>query len=297
MKHYKSYNLIFISTFIDRKNIDNLINTVTENNQTLSILFIIVNQTKSELILPSSTHIDFHQINKERLSLSKARNIGINYLTENNIQFEHIMFPDDDTTFSDVFFDRYKDYISSDENYLIDVYCFGSNNLFKQLKYPEGEFLNRYNFEAAMSVNMIINYKTFMQVGLFDERLGVGAKYGAGEDTDYFIRASDSIVHGFIFTKVLYNFHPSSSNKFSKMKLQHIINKYTNYGNGVIFMLCKHKMYLEAFNICFRAIGGALVAFYKLKFNLFLAYIIAFFSRLSMFIKCIIHSKRLFKHA
>lgn len=297
MKHHKSYNIIFISTFIDRKNINNLIGTVTDNNQTLSILFIIVNQTKSELILPLSAFIDFHQINVERLSLSKARNIGINYLTKNNIQFEHIMFPDDDTTFSDVFFDRYKDYISSDENYLIDVYCFGSSNLFKPLKYPEGEFLNRYNFEAAMSVNMIINYNTFIQVGIFDERLGVGAKYGAGEDADYFIRATDSTVHGFIFTKVLFNFHPSSSNKFSKMKLQRIINKYTNYGNGAIFMLCKHKMYLEAFKICFRAIGGALVAFYKLNFNLFLAYFIAFFSRLSMFFKCIIYYKRLFKHA
>tara|TARA_R110002050_G_scaffold237905_1_gene374011 strand:+ start:22572 stop:23465 length:894 start_codon:yes stop_codon:yes gene_type:complete len=297
MERHKSYNTVFISTFIDRKNIDHLIRTALDNNQTLSILFIIVNQTKSELILPSSTHIDFLQINTERLSLSKARNIGINYLLKNEINFEHIMFPDDDTTFSNVFFDRYKDYINSDENYLIDVYCFRSSNLFKPVKYVEGEFLNRRNFEAAMSVNMIINYKTFVQVGIFDERLGVGAKYGAGEDADYYIRACDFSHHRFIYIKTLFNFHPSSSNKFSKMKLKQIINKYTTYGNGAIFMLCKHKMYFEAFKICFRAIGGVIVALCKLNFKLFIAYGFAFFSRLSMFVKCIIYSKRLFKHA
>lgn len=296
MKISNTYNIVFISTFIDIKNIDSLIDSVIKNNQELSICFIIINQTKSQLNLPSSSLIDFCQINTERLSLSKARNTGINYLMQQKIQFEHIMFPDDDTTFSDAFFDRFKDYISLDENYLIDVYCFGSTNLFKPLKYLECEFLNKYNFDAAMSVNMVINYKTFLKVGIFDERLGIGAKYGAGEDADYFIRASDSTAHGFIFTKVLFNFHPSSSNKFSKMKLQHIINKYINYGDGAIFMLCKHKMYFEAFKICFRAIGGALVAFYKLNFKLFLAYFIAFFSRLLMFVKCIINSKQLLKH-
>jgi hypothetical protein len=290
MEHQKSYNIVFISTFIDRKNIDNLISTVTENNQTLSILFIIINQTKIELIIPSSTIIAFHQINTERISLSKARNIGINYILQNNIQFEHIMFPDDDTTFSDVFFNRYSDYINSNENYLIDVYCFGTDSLFKPLKYLEGEFLNRYNFEAAMSVNMIINYKTFKQVGIFDERLGVGAIYGAGEDGDYYIRCC-YYASRFIYTKQLFNYHPASNVLFRKLAMKQLINRYNNYGRGVVYMLCKHHLYNSALIICIRAIGGALKSIFIADFKLFCAYTISFFSRIRIFIFCYFKKK------
>jgi hypothetical protein len=281
----KLYDIVFVSTFIDRKNIDHLIWTVVDNNQILSIFFIIINQTKSELILPSSTLIDFHQINTERLSLSKARNIGINYLMQNNIHFEHIMFPDDDTTFSDIFFNRYKDYISSNENYLIDVYCFGSNNLFKPLKHIEGEFLNKKNFDAAMSVNMIISYKTLMQVGIFDERLGVGADYGAGEDGDYYIRCCNYATK-FIYTKQLFNYHPASKDLFRTLTLKQIINRYNSYGRGVVFMLCKHHLYGEALIVCIRAIGGAIKSIFTFDLKLFCAYIITFISRLRMLTFC-----------
>lgn len=37
-----------------------------------------------------------------------------------------------------------------------------------------------------MSVNLIICQSIFMQVGDFDENMGVGAIYGAAEDSDYF---------------------------------------------------------------------------------------------------------------
>src|SRR5665647_3322902 len=285
-------DLVFISTFIDKQNIDSLINTVIINNQGLSVFFIIINQTKSEVAFPFSSLVDFHQINTERLSLSKARNTAINYLIKNKIDFEHVMYPDDDTTFSDTFFTQYKEHIKADKNYLIDVYCAGSKKLFKQINHKNGDVLYGINYDSAISVNMIINYKTFFSVGMFDERIGVGAKYGAGEDADYFIRACNVSRHGFIYTNLIYNFHPSSTNKFSKLKLKQTINNYINYGNGAIFMLCKHKMYFEALKTCFRSLGGAVVYFCKFNLKLTIAYSLAFFSRFLMFFKCLIYSKR-----
>lgn len=292
MEYHHSYNLVFISTFINRNNIDKLIGTVLESNHDLSIFFIIVNQTKTKLVLHSSPLIDFYQINTERLSLSKARNVGINYLLKNSIHFKHIMFPDDDTSFSDIFFSKYKEYIKDEENYLIDVYCFGTDKLFKPNNFKNGDVLLRENHSSVMSVNMIINYRTFYLVGLFDERMGAGAKYGSGEDGDYYIRACDISMHGFIYNKMIFNFHPSSENKFLKMSLYQTIKTYVNYGNGAIFVLCKHKMYFVAFKICFLAIGGALISFCKLDMKLFVAYSTAFFSRLIMFLKCLICFKR-----
>lgn len=291
------YNLVFITTFIDRNNIYNLIDSVVDNNNNISIFFILINQTNSNLVLLNSSHVNFNQINVERVSLSEARNIGVKYLLDNNIRFSHIMFPDDDTTFSNTFFIRYKWYVKENQNYLIDVYCFGSNKLFKQNNYNNGDKLFRNNYEVAMSVNMIINYNTFVLIGLFDERMGIGAIYGAGEDGDYYIRACNTSLHGFIFVKNIYNFHPSSTNKFQKLGLSHTINKYVNYGNGAIFMLCKHKMYMMAIKTCFRAIGGAIFSLYKFDFKLFVAFGIAFFSRLLMFSKCIIFFNRLYKYA
>ncbi len=52
-----------------------------------------------------------------------------------------------------------------------------------------------------MSVNMIISFKTFLLVGLLDERLGAGAKYGGGEDVDYFIRSCYHSNEGFLYKK------------------------------------------------------------------------------------------------
>lgn len=292
----KPYNIVFISTFIDVNNINNLIDSVSYNNKTLSILFIVINQTKSELIKTSTSLVNFHVINTEHLPLSNARNIGIKYLMEKDIKFEHIMFPDDDTTFSDVFFNRFTDIVKSTDNYLIDVYCYNSTKLYKAINYREGDCLNSHNFEAAMSVNMIINYNTFNLVGLFDQRLGVGAKYGAGEDCDFFIRACNLTKQGFIYTKILFNFHPSSYNKFSKMKLKQIISKYVNYGNGAIFMLCKHKMYIESVKLCFRSIGGIFFSLLKFNIKCSIGYIVAFFSRSLMLIKCITYHKQLYNN-
>ena len=295
---YKSYlPLVFISTFIDRIKIDDLIDSVLSNNYTIHVLFIIINQTKTELILSNSIFIEFIQINTELISLSKARNMGIDYLIENDIKFSHIMFPDDDSTFSESFFSIYTAQIEKNSNYLIDVYSEGTVVLFKKNKYSHGDILSQDNFDAAMSVNMIVNYRTFSAVGFYDERIGVGAKYGAGEDTDYFIRACKFAKKGFIYNKMLFNFHPSSSNKFSTMQMFQIVKKYVNYGNGVVFMLCKHKMYFNAIYTCFKAIGGAIVSLFKLDIKLFVAFSVAFFSRTIMFIKCLIFAKQIYKNA
>ena len=175
---------------------------------------------------------------------------------------------------------------------LIDVYCQGTNLLFKENKYPNGSILSVKNCDAAMMVNMILNYNTFVGVNFLDEKMGIGAEYGAGEDGDYFARACYISRNGFIYNKELYNFHPSSANKFTQMKLSQIINKYVNYGNGAIYMLCKHKMYFIAIKICFRAIGGAFISLFKLNFKLFAAYLIAFFSRFFMLFKCLLYTKR-----
>ena len=296
LQRENNYDLVMIVTCIDSKYIMHMINSVLINNNIVSTLIIFINQ--SDLVYNlggSNSKTIIKELKSNKISLSKARNIGINYLIINQLKFSHTMFPDDDSTFSESFFSNFKP--QKERNYLIDVYGEGTERLFKKNRYHNGKVLGRYNYDAAMSVNMIINHKTFSLVGFFDERLGVGAKYGAGEDADYYIRACNVNLTGFIYNKHLFNFHPSSPNKFSKMKLSRVVDVYIKYGQGGIFTLCKHKMYKAALKSCFWAIGGAAMSLIKFNFKLFLAYIMAFFARTLMLINCIVNSKKLYKNA
>lgn len=291
------YDLVMVVTCINDNYIMKMINSVIKNNDSIFILVLFINQ--SDLVFEFTSlnaFVSIETIVSCKISSSKARNLGIKYLLERNIKFAHIMFPDDDSTFPEIFFEKYREQIFGNINYLIAVYCDGTKKNYKKNKYSHGEVLGRYNYNAALSVALIINYKTFTKVGFLDERMGVGAKYGAGEDADYYIRACDIYIQGFIYNTMIYNYHPSTSKKFSKMTLSQTIKKYVNYGNGVIYLLCKHKMYFKALSTCVRSIGGVIISFIKLDFNLFIAYGIVFFTRLLMFLKCLIFPKKLYKN-
>lgn len=59
---------------------------------------------------------------------------------------------------------------------------------------PQLNYLEKTNnYQNAMSVNMIIQYDHFIEIGFFDERMGVGAKYGAGEDGDFFLESVNDL--------------------------------------------------------------------------------------------------------
>ncbi|MDD4993356.1 MAG: hypothetical protein PHR83_14110 [Paludibacter sp.] len=287
MIEVQTYNLVFISTFIERKFIDNLIRSVVDNSS-LTIYFIIVNQTLDKLELPNTDLISFHQLNTEKLSLSKARNSGIKYLIENDIHFEYIMFPDDDSTFDSDFFYNFNNVVGEKKfNYLIDVYGLNSKDLYIENKLADGRLVISDKPKMVMSVNMLINEKSFREVGMFDEKMGVGTEYGAGEDTDFFLRCV-TVSGPFIYTKKLWNYHPKFEDKHKKFKLNQLINKYRNYGKGVIYLNVKHKLYFSAIELCINALGGSLIALFSLDFKLFIARLYAFFIRFYTFISLII---------
>lgn len=278
MENKKVYNLIFISTFINESYIYKLIDSIVSNNNFISLYFVIVNQTASRLKFPESTVIDFCEINTEKLPLSKARNIGITHLLENNIYFDYIMFPDDDTTFDKDFFNEFNGVVVNNCNYLIDVFGQNTKDLYIENNIVEGQLIKTDKPKAVMSVNMLVNEKSFRKVGLFDEKMGVGAEYGAGEDTDLFLRCV-ALSGPFIYTKKLWNYHPKFEDKHKALSLKQLMRKYKNYGKGVIYLNVKHKQYLTALELCVSALGGSIAALLKFDVKLFVARLYAFFIR------------------
>lgn len=291
------YQLVLIVTCINDTYIKNMINSVLENNHTIKTLILFINQSEQiyEFKSIKNERVEIRQIKSNKISSSKARNVGVQYILDNDIQFFHIMFPDDDSTYSDVFFKQYTRTIESDSNYLIDIYCLDSEILYKRINHLDGDVLSRKNYESVMSVNMIINFKTFLLVGLLDERLGAGAKYGGGEDVDYFIRSCDHSKNGFLYKKNIFCYHPSPQDRYSKMSFDKIISRFINYGNGTVFMLCKHNLHSKALLVCFRAVGGAFKSLIKFDLKVFIAFSIAFFSRIIMLGKCILFARKYYR--
>ena len=286
-------DLILVVTCCNDLNIGKMLSSVYKSNSNLSILIILVNQCNFDISKYSDSDYNvIYNINTDKLPLSKARNIGLQYIFNNEVKSSHIMFSDDDSIFDFQFFSNYLKFIENGKSYLVDVYCNNSFFFYKQNNIAEGKLLTDKHFENAISVNMVIDQLTFYQTGYFDERLGVGALYGAGEDGDYYIRCCQYT--GFYNTHCLYNFHPAPESKYSEMTLKQIIDKFTSYGRGVIFMLCKHRKYLSALYSCFKAIGGCVISIFKLDYQKSIAYLLAFFARSLLFMSCVVNRSRYF---
>lgn len=135
-----------------------------------------------------------------------------------------------------------------------------------------------------MSVNMVISSEIQKKVGYFDENLGVGNYYGAGEDVDYYIRC---IKAGgtFYYIKNLWNYHPLNATKHIDSTLTDLRKRYNSYGRGQIFMLLKHNLIAEALKCTLNGLFGSGFALMKGDYKLSIARANAFFVRFQTLIK------------
>lgn len=288
----KQFDILLISTCCNHEHIYSLINSVLEFNNSLSLGLIIVNQFNvriDKVVSNSFSDIIIIEHGKNENS-SVARNIGIDYLVRNNFNSKFVCFPDDDSTFDAVFFNQIHKNIKSCHlnNTICEVYCEGTKKQFKKVVLNNGAILTKRNFGIVGAVNIIVNFSTFKKVLHFDTRFGVNAKYGAGEDGDYFIRAVG--FEPFYYNNEIYNYHPSGESKFDKLSYLKKRRKLINYGKGGIALLCKHRMYLAGLKLALRALGGFFYFTYKLKFLLAIAYLEAFFVRLFFLTKFVFKS-------
>lgn len=192
----------------------------------------------------------------ELYNSSKARNTGIQYVREHDLKASYVMFPDDDSTFDKAFFDDFLKEVHSDT--LINVFCKGTSTPYQHML--RLRYLGKTdNYQNAMAVNMIIMYDHFMEVGFFDERMEVGARYGSGEDGDFFLRICE-LFEPFTFNQRLHTFHPASNTKYATLSLMDLMARYKKYGEGAIFMLCKHKKYGQAIYATLKRLLGAFKA-------------------------------------
>ncbi len=132
--------------------------------------------------------LDIHHVRLEPPSLSAARNLGISLA-----RHEILAFPDDDCWYETNVIENVRNRFVA-EPQLGGVVArweeqakgLGREDLSGQLSLHAWR---RFRGGEASSIALFFRRELFEALGGFDERLGVGRWYGAGEETDFLLRA------------------------------------------------------------------------------------------------------------
>ncbi|WP_246082041.1 glycosyltransferase family 2 protein [Peptacetobacter hominis] len=198
---------------------------------------IVVDQNECSKVMEISEKykdkLDLKYIKSDRKGLSYNRNLGIL-----KAKGEIIAFPDDDCTYKKETIKKAVDFFESNDEYRIySCKTMDKNNIdaFKKMC-PQNCEINAKNvFDTITSITFFVNFKKDSYL-LFDEKLGVGAEFGAGEEIDYILELLSKGYRGRYFCEdVIY--HPAKKHKKSKEKFQRDFN----YGRG-FGALCKKQI-------------------------------------------------------
>lgn len=188
--------------------------------------------------------------------LSKNRNKGL-YVATGDI----VGFPDDDCEYEKDTLEKVNQYFQENEKYRI----YSCRTLERGKDYGTGimqdyssDILKGNVEETVKSITFFVNYK-MEDIELFDEKLGVGSKFGSGEETDYVLR----LLHKGYLGQYFHNniiFHPAKKGNYYDLERA---KKYAlGYGALVKKEVVERKNYkyiLKFFKKLIRNIGGALI--------------------------------------
>lgn len=280
VKDNMKYDIIMVTPFINSVYIYEFLKSLKDIKQ-VRVCVILIDMLDEPIILSEhycgeSNNLKFiHLKIGKRLSSSESRNIGLSYLFANIDDYRYVMFPDDDTTFDSSFSDEFLKL--EKRNYILNVLKNGTKECYAKYSKINGALMNRSDIEFVGCVRFLFLRELVNQLGFFDERMGVGATYGAGEDGDYYLRSLEFT--SLYYNESLYTFHPAPNDKYLTMSLNSIVKRFSNYGKGAIFLFCKHKMYFDALKMVVRGAGGSVFLLFKFQFKLSVAYFIAFLIR------------------
>ena len=137
--------------------------------------------------------VDVHQVDAPmRIPLSVARNLALVHAQHASLlsACDFVAFPDDDASYPDGLLQRAAAALTDAAPVVCGPYAPSAAELDRQ-RFPARALPLRPELvmRVLSSNNVLCRAEVVQAVGGFDERFGLGARYGAGEDSDYVLRA------------------------------------------------------------------------------------------------------------
>jgi hypothetical protein len=275
------HNLILITTHQDDLNIFKLIDSIDNNIKNINILLIVISQSHRITYFSKNPLLSMVFIQENKMGLSKARNIALKYLFNNDISAEYIMFPDDDSSFDANFFLNFPALLNTNKCYITPIYNTGTKDLYFGKALQDGKVIFPSDHQLIGSPNQIILYDKLKASLSFNEKLGVGALYGSSEDIDLFIKLFKQ-GEQFLFINNIYTYHPKKVAAYKKATLKKIVKRFKSYSSGFAYIIFKYRLFGLIPEYLIRTFGAFIIFLFKLQFKLALAYLVQFFIRIKI---------------
>lgn len=277
------FDLTMIVTYQNQDHISDFLTSINGNTN-VKLFVILLNQETEFRFDQNRFNNKIITIGMTKSGLSKARNIGIEYLKKNDVKCEYIMFPDDDSTFDETFFINFSTIKDSGKNFLTPIYISGTQKLYLGKPCEDGRKIKENDHSLIGSPNQIINFERNKKDILFNEQLGAGTPLGSCEDYDLFLRLSRK-GEGYYFTNKLYNYHPKKTDAYKGIGLQIILRRINSYSSGFCYIIFRYHKYGFIPNYLFRTLAASAYFILKFNFKLGTAYLVQFFFRLTLIIR------------
>lgn len=216
--------------------IDSVIRALPNTESTLVIELIIVDQSTSysDHSFPSNERLQVLHLYSTRRGLSFNRNIGLEKATG-----DWVMLMDSDCKVSENYFSCFENLlrVHPKTGHFIGriLDSGGGSPLFRTWPSAERRLLKPMLWYFATSVNSI--FRVEKDSPRFDERFGLGARYGSSEDIDFFLRLKRKR----LYTPKLNIYHPNIFNE--KIPPE----KIDSYSIGFGALCAKHALPLGFF--------------------------------------------------
>lgn len=234
------------------------------NNSVITFDVVVVDQGQSHYARKVCDGFNVKYFSSPTRGLSIARNIGLEYCDG-----DFVALMDDDAYVSESYFHRIKGLLESCNNTEIAAFSGRIMTIEKPLE-PLSRYqgaqptsVNLKNIDTVLSSALVIRKSIFAMVGNFDEEFGVGAKWGASEETDFLVRILNKN-YSVEYYPSLTVFHPMAN--FDVMGYGDIYRKTYAYGQGRGALISKHKslpnrLVISAFLIPLAAAMASLIIF------------------------------------
>lgn len=178
--------------------------------------------------------LDIKYIKSNKKGLSYNRNLGIDVA-----KGEVLAFPDDDCVYKPDTIEKAINFFEKNQDYKIyscKTLDFDEKEGFIKMNDGICEIKSTNISFTVCSITFFVNFGSNDSYTRFDERLGVGAEFGAGEETDYVLELLNRGFKGRYFGDDIIH-HPVKKHSKSRAKYERDFN----YGRG-FGALCKKEI-------------------------------------------------------